>query len=91
LPAAEARLLRTQRARTMQRVLLAEKAAAAKAAADAARSRLLARSRAKLVRVNAAAAALKRRAVVEHAAHMRCGQTASRKQRERPLKACAAA
>jgi hypothetical protein len=78
LPAAEARLLRTQRARTMQRVLLAEKAAAAKAAADAARAPLVARSRARLVRQNAAAAARKRRAVAEHAARMRVAKLAKR-------------
>ena len=78
LDAAEARLLRTQRARAMLRAAAAEAAAEAAAAADAACSRLLARSRAKLVRVNAAAGRSKRRAVVEHAASMRAGKVAKR-------------
>lgn len=59
-------------------MLVTEKVAAAKAAADAARSRLLARSRAKLVRVNAVAGRAKRRAAVEHAACMRAAKLAKR-------------
>ena len=60
----------------MRRAATAEKAAAAKAEADAARSRLLARSRADLVRVNAAAGRAKRRAAVLRAEHMRAAKLA---------------
>jgi hypothetical protein len=78
LDAAEARLLRAERTRAMRRTAAAETAAAAKADADAARSRLLARSRAELVRVNAAAGRAKRRAAVLRAEHMRAAKLTKR-------------
>ena len=78
LDAAEARLLRAQRARAEQRAQVASAEASAAAAADAARARLVARSRARLVRQNAAAAASKRCAVAEHAARMRVAKLAKR-------------
>ena len=76
LDAAEARLLRAERARAIRREAKAEAAKATKAEADAARSRLVARSRAKLVRVNAAAGRAKRRAAVLRAEHMRAAKLA---------------
>ena len=78
LDAAEARLLRAARARAMLRAAAAVAVAEATAAADAVRSSLLARSRAKLVHVNAAAGRAKRRAAVLHAEHMRAAKLAKK-------------
>ena len=76
LDAAEARLLRAQRACAEHRAQAAEAEAEAAAEVATARARLVARSRARLVRLNAVAGARKRRAVAEHAARMRATKLA---------------